>query len=118
MRGLYTNKHRKLPASPCRAAAWQGTLFMSSETQWFVYMLRTRQGSLYTGITTDLQRRFVQHQHGRLGAKSLRGKGPLQLVWQCAAQDRSCASRLEAQLKRLPKAHKERIVRGESLPTV
>lgn len=91
---------------------------MSSETQWFVYMLRTRQGSLYTGITTDLARRFAQHCDGKGGARSLRGKGPLQLVWQCSECDRGSASRLEARLKRLPKAHKERIVRGEALPTV
>lgn len=91
---------------------------MTGKVQWFVYMLRTRQGSLYTGITTEPERRLAEHQGGVLGAKSLRGKGPLQMVWQCQAVDRSSASRIEAQLKRLPKAHKERIVRGEPLPTV
>lgn len=91
---------------------------MSSETQWFVYMLRTRQGSLYTGITTNIDRRLAQHSDGKGGAKSLRGRGPLQMVWQCAEPDRSSASRLEARLKRLSKAHKERIVRGEALPTL
>lgn len=91
---------------------------MSATGPWFVYMLRTRQGSLYTGITTDPARRLLQHAEGKAGSKSLRGKGPLQMVWQCVATDRSSASRLEARLKRLPKAHKERIVLGEALPTV
>jgi putative endonuclease len=118
MRGLYTNKHCKLPASDYRPSTYHEAFSMSSEAQWFVYMLRTRRGSLYTGITTDPMRRFAQHSDGKGGAKSLRGKGPLQLVWQCAELDRSSASRLEARLKRLPKAHKERIVRGESLPAV
>jgi len=76
-------------------------------------MLRTRQGTLYTGITTDVQRRLAEHQSGKAGARSLRGKGPLQLVWQCPVLNRSTASRLEAALKRLSKSNKERIVRGE-----
>ena len=85
----------------------------TSVTTWFVYMLRTRAGSLYTGITTDPQRRLAEHQKGKGGARSLRGKGPLALVWQCEVGDRGSALRLEARIKRLPKDEKERIVRGE-----
>lgn len=81
-------------------------------------MLRTRAGALYTGITTDVARRVAEHQQGQLGAKSLRGKGPLQLVWQREMADRSSASRLEAALKRHNKADKERIVRGELQPAI
>jgi putative endonuclease len=84
-----------------------------AETHWFVYMLRTGSGALYTGITTDPARRLAEHQGGKRGARSLRGKGPLTLVWQCRAADRAAASRLEAQLKRLGKQDKERIVKGE-----
>lgn len=82
-------------------------------TAWFVYMLRTQAGSLYTGITTDPQRRLVEHETGKGGARSLRGKGPLVLVWQREVDDRGSALRLEAYIKRLTKADKERIVRGE-----
>ena len=85
----------------------------TSVTTWFVYMLRTRAGSLYTGITTDPQRRLAEHQTGKGGARSLRGKGPLALVWQCEVDDRGSALRLEAYIKRLAKREKERIVRGE-----
>lgn len=78
--------------------------------QWWVYMLRTREGQLYTGISTDPQRRLREHETSRRGARSLRGKGPLQLVWQEAAADRSEASKREAVLKKLGKAAKEQLV--------
>ncbi|MBF6636277.1 GIY-YIG nuclease family protein [Rouxiella silvae] len=73
-------------------------------------MLRTPTGMLYTGITTDVLRRLQQHQCGK-GAKSLRGKGVLTLVFHCAAGDRSQASQLEYQIKQLSKKHKEILVR-------
>jgi putative endonuclease len=91
---------------------------MSVEASWCVYMLRTKKGALYTGITTDVERRLAEHQNSKVGAKSLRGKGPLMLVWCCQAANRSVASRIEAKLKRLRKHDKERIVRGEQEATL
>jgi putative endonuclease len=87
---------------------------MSDEARpsWWVYMLRTRAGHLYTGISTDPERRLREHAAGSRGARSLRGKGPLQLVWREAAADRAAASRREAGLKKLDKAAKERLVAG------
>lgn len=85
----------------------------TADKQWFVYMLRTGNGALYTGITTDPVRRLAEHQGGKRGARSLRGKGPLTLVWQRVVGDRADASRLEARLKRFDKRDKERIVKGE-----
>jgi putative endonuclease len=76
---------------------------------WYLYILRTATGMLYTGITTDVARRLQQHQNGK-GAKSLRGKGELRLVFHCVAGDRSLASKLEYQVKRLSKKQKERLV--------
>lgn len=81
-------------------------------SQWQVYMLRTAAGLLYTGISTDPLRRLREHDGGRAGARSLRGKGPLQLVWQCPARDRAEASRIEYCLKRCNKARKEALVAG------
>ena len=78
---------------------------MQTEDCWFLYIVRTASGALYTGITTDVARRFLQHQQGN-GAKALRGKGPLTLVFQCPAGDRSQASKLEYQLKQRPRADK------------
>lgn len=75
------------------------------EQGWQLYMLQTAAGMLYTGITTDVHRRLQQHQQGR-GARALRGKGPLTLVFHCAAGDRAAASRLEYQVKQLSRAQK------------
>ena len=71
-------------------------------------MIRTAAGQLYTGISTDPARRLRQH-NGELrgGAKALRGKGPLQLVYQQAMSDRAAASKAEYQLKQRSKAAKE-----------
>lgn len=81
--------------------------------EWFVYMIRTARGALYTGITTDVERRFGEHQAGApKGARSLRGKGPLTLVFQAPAGDRSRASRLEWHIKRWPRPRKEALARG------
>ncbi|GGC58434.1 GIY-YIG nuclease family protein [Marinobacter halophilus] len=86
--------------------------------RWYLYLVRTASGNLYTGITTDVERRFAEHQAGApKGARSLRGKGPLTLVFQTTAGDRSRALKLEWQLKRWPKARKEALINGEfSLP--
>ncbi|ORM69740.1 GIY-YIG nuclease family protein [Pantoea rwandensis] len=75
------------------------------QQSWQLYMLQTAAGMIYTGITTDVNRRLQQHQLGR-GARSLRGKGPLTLVFHCAAGDRSAASRLEYQVKQLSRTQK------------
>lgn len=55
-----------------------------SDSLWHLYLLRTTSGMLYTGITTDVARRLTQHQAGK-GAKALRGKGELALVFHCEA---------------------------------
>lgn len=74
---------------------------------WYLYMVQTGSGQLYTGISTDPARRLRQHS-GELsgGAKALRGKGPLTLVYQQAMPDRSSASKAEYQLKQLAKTAK------------
>jgi putative endonuclease len=85
---------------------------MSSE--WFLYLIRCADRSLYTGITTDVDRRFAEHcAQGRLCAKYLRGRGPLTLVLQVRVGTRVEAARLEVRVKRLSKAGKEAIVIGE-----
>lgn len=83
-------------------------------TPWFVYLIRLGNGALYTGISTDPLRRLREHQ-GLVprGARALRGKGPLELVFTETVADRSTASRLEHRIKRLSKADKERLVAGE-----
>lgn len=84
-------------------------LTVTDSAPWRLYILRTASGMLYTGITNDVARRFVQHQSGK-GAKALRGKGPLELLFHCEAGDRSMASRLEYQVKQLKRQEKIRLV--------
>ena len=80
-------------------------------TLWFLYLVRTSDNSLYTGITTDVARRFVQHQSGK-GAKALRGKGELTLAFSAPVGERSLALRMEYRIKQLTKRQKERLVAG------
>ncbi|MHC5037508.1 MAG: GIY-YIG nuclease family protein [Planctomycetota bacterium] len=80
---------------------------------WHLYMVRCSDGTLYTGITTDVPRRFEEHERsGRRGAKCLRGRGPLQLVFSRSIGGRGMAQRLEARIKKFPKARKEALVAG------
>ena len=75
----------------------------------FVYMLRCKDGSLYTGWTNDLEHRLAMHNSGR-GAKYTRGRGPLELVYSEACGTRGDALRREAAIKRLPRAKKLRLI--------
>lgn len=72
---------------------------------WKLYMLKCRDGSLYTGITVDVQARFHQHSNGT-GAKYTRGRGPLELVYVEECSDHSQALRRERQVKVLSRAEK------------
>ncbi|GKV90138.1 GIY-YIG nuclease family protein [Pectobacterium carotovorum] len=84
----------------------------AEDSHWYLYILRTVAGTLYTGITTDVSRRLNQHQTGK-GAKALRGKGELTLVFHCLVGDRSDALKLEYRIKQLSKNQKERLVQDQ-----
>ncbi len=82
---------------------------------WHLYLLRCRDGSLYTGITTDVARRFAAHQgNGDAGAKYLRGRGHLVLVFQKKLESRSLALGVESKVKKLSKARKEELIRDDT----
>ncbi len=76
---------------------------------WYLYLVRCRDGSLYTGITTDVPRRMKAHR-ANLGAKYLRGRGPLALVFQERIGAKRRAFQLERVVKRWPKSKKEKLV--------
>lgn len=75
------------------------------DKSWKLYMLRCGDGSLYTGITTDIDRRLEEHRAGK-GAKYTRGRGPLELVYSEDCGDKSTALRRELEIKALPREEK------------
>lgn len=77
-----------------------------ASSNWSLYLVRCADGSLYTGISTDVERRLREHSSGARGAKFLRGRGPLTLAFEYRIGDRSLASRIEHRVKRLPAADK------------
>tara|TARA_Y100000782_G_scaffold114842_1_gene152850 strand:+ start:1329 stop:1595 length:267 start_codon:yes stop_codon:yes gene_type:complete len=82
---------------------------------WHLYIVQTRLGHWYTGISTDVEKRFAAHKAGK-GAKNLKGKGPLTLVYQQKVGTRSEASKLEARVKKLTKIQKKQFVLCTQLP--
>ncbi|MFC3550212.1 GIY-YIG nuclease family protein [Lysobacter cavernae] len=72
---------------------------------WYVYLLECRDGSLYTGIATDVQRRYAEHAAGK-GARYTRSHPPLRLLASFSYPDRATASRAEYAIKRLKPARK------------
>lgn len=72
---------------------------------WWVYLLRCGDGTLYAGITDDLDRRLAAHNAGR-GAKYTRGRRPVALVWREEQPDKSAALRREYAVKQLTRAKK------------
>jgi putative endonuclease len=79
---------------------------------WQVYILLCSDNSLYTGITTDMPRRFRQHAEGR-GAKYFRGRQPLQVVYLETEHNRSSATTREARIKALTREEKNQLLAQE-----
>ena len=77
-------------------------------TRWSLYLIRDKDNRLYAGISTDVHRRFAEHQAGK-GARNLRGRAPLTLHWSTEVGDRSQALKAEYRLKQWPKAQKEQL---------
>jgi putative endonuclease len=80
--------------------------------EYSVYIVRCADDSYYTGIATDVERRMAEHESSPRGAKYLRGRGPLCLVYSERVGDRSTASRLEYYVKRLDRSGKEALING------
>ncbi len=70
-------------------------------SQWFVYMIRASDGRLYTGITTDVERRFSEHGDPLKGARFFRGRRPVEVVYTENHPDRGSALRRESVIKKL-----------------
>lgn len=79
------------------------------ENTWYLYILRCKDNTLYTGITTDVEKRLEAHQSGR-GAKYTRGRGPLELVYRETCIDHSAALKREYEVKRLTREQKQKLI--------
>ena len=79
---------------------------------WYLYLIRCRDSTLYTGISTDVDRRLAQHQgEGNAGSRYLKGRGPLSLVFQEKLGSKSLALKVERRVKRMSKARKEKLIK-------
>ena len=82
---------------------------MLLESIWYLYILRCGDGSLYTGITTDVEKRLEAHRTGK-GAKYTRGRTPLELVYRETCGSHSNALKRELAVKKLTRDQKERMI--------
>lgn len=85
----------------------------SMQKPWYVYMLRCRDGSLYTGITTNIQKRITTHNAGK-GAAYTRSRKPVLLAWFSQPLTETSARRQEAAIKKKNKKEKEEIIHPTS----
>ncbi len=96
------NKLKKYPASSTRVGS----------TKYSVYIVRCADDSYYTGIAADVARRLAEHESSPRGAKYLKGRGPLALVYAQAVGDRSAATRVEIRIKQLNRSGKQALIDG------
>lgn len=83
---------------------------MTNSAAWFVYILECKDRSLYTGITTDVERRVREHNAGKLGARYTRTRRPVQLVYFEELDNRSNASKREWEIKKLNRQQKNSLI--------
>jgi len=77
---------------------------------WSLYIIEASDASLYTGITTDVERRFDEHSQGLKGAKYFSGRQPVEVVYREDGHSRSSASRREAEIKKLSRRQKQMLI--------
>ncbi len=90
---------------------------MTAANNWFVYMILTSDHQVYTGITTDMARRWREHATGKAGARYFRGRTPVRLCFLEAQPSRSSASRREAAIKALSASAKRTLISQHTEPT-
>lgn len=82
------------------------------EKKWTVYIIESSDDTLYTGITTDIEKRWRAHTGGKQGAKFFRGRTPRRIVFKEPGHDRSSASRREYQIKQMKRHEKLLLITG------
>lgn len=84
---------------------------------WYVYILRCADGTFYTGITTDIERRVREHNASGRGARYTRNRRPVRLVWSEEAGSRAAAGRREHAIRKLRRPGKLALLAGRSVCT-
>jgi len=79
---------------------------------WYIYIVECCDGSFYTGITTDIDRRLLEHNFSFKAAKYTRSRRPVKLVYKEVSQNRSTASKREYQIKKMKR--KDKVILVES----
>jgi putative endonuclease len=83
------------------------------KSEWFVYIVEAENGHLYTGITTDLERRFAEHQSKQGGARFFHTSSAKKMVYQESHPNRSSASKREAAIKKLSRQAKIKLIENK-----
>lgn len=92
---------------------------MSPEnTAWYVYIVRCKDKTLYTGVTTDLSRRYEEHNSPNKGAKYTRHRRPVEMVYSEVSQNRSTASKREYQIKKYSLSKKLTLIKKGGQKTI
>lgn len=90
------------------------TKTQDSKSHWYTYILRCADSSLYTGVTTDLNRRLQEHnQDNKKGARYTKVRRPVTLVYQEICTDRSSACKREAAIKKLTRQQKLQLIHSK-----
>ena len=84
-------------------------LAMTKNSQWYIYIIRCADDTLYTGISNHLEKRIDSHNAGN-GAKYTKGRGPVELIYKEKSQDKSTASKREAEIKKLTRKEKLKLI--------
>lgn len=85
---------------------------MGPAQDWSVYIIRCDDGTLYTGVSTDVERRFREHLGRPRGARYFNGRRPLEVAWREDGHSRSSACRREAAIKKLDRGAKLKLIAG------
>jgi len=86
-----------------------------SDKPWFLYVAQCSDGTLYTGVTTDVSRRIHEHNTGSRGAKYTKTRRPVKLIYWIDFENRSTAQKAECRFKKLTHAQKEKAINKTNL---
>ena len=88
---------------------------LEQNNMYFIYIIKCKDGTMYTGITTDIKRRFLEHKEGR-GGNYTNSRGVSKLLYTEKAKNRSFASKREAKIKSLSRGEKLNLIRSSRAP--